>query len=136
MAIPGGLKHRETIGFPGYYTCETLDKYHLARVREHMPRKETVKRVKKTVDLINKDDSLLSIAFYTYQIIRRCHPDRNQVMITYMEWRIGEEAWKREALRSLFVDYDPIWQVHLEQKSRDLVVAKFTFPGMEWLVYG
>jgi len=138
MAIRSDLKHREKIPY-GYLSAyergEKIDRYILEELAMKAPKTDKVKRIKKTVNLINRDDSALTIAYHTFRIISKYHPDRHQVMITFMEWTTGNHASHKELMKFLFKDYDPFWQLQVEH-SGEVVTVKFTFPGMDWLVFG
>lgn len=134
MAIPGELKHRHKRRLDLYPPWEELESWQRAEIKMTEPPKEKIKRIKKTINLIGQDDSALTIAYHTYKIIKKYHPDRHQVMITFMEWTSGSADAKQKLISYLFADYDPVWQIRLEQKG-EVVVAKCTFPGMLWLTF-
>lgn len=141
MAIPSELKHhRDKIGWALPYnwspTYERVPRGCLDNLQRLGPEMGDIKKIKKTVNLIGKDDCAMAIAYHTYRIIRKYHPDRHQVLIVFMEWNSGTAESKKKLMDTFFENYDPVWQIRVNQRSKELVEVQFKFPGMEWLVFG
>jgi len=134
MAIPGELKHRNKKNLHYFPPWDELKPWEWGEIKKMEPSPDKIKRIKKTINLIGQDDSALTIAYHTLKIIKKYHPDRHQVMITFMEWTSGSPDAKQKLISYLFSDYDPVWQVRLEHRG-EVVVAKCTFPGMLWLTF-
>lgn len=118
-------------------TGERLDNRERDRMAQLAPKISKIRKVKKTVNLINQDDCTAAIAFFTYRAIREHHPLQHAVQIQYLDWSTARTAKKKqEVLAYLFEHYDPLWQIRVEQKNNGLAFARFTFPGLSFLTFG
>lgn len=95
------------------------------------------KKVHETVNLTNIDDSALSIAYFTYKVIRKYNPNQHVLHISYLDWvhPIREKS-KRELLSALFKDYDPPWEIDIVKHQPARVEVVYKFPGLNYLIFG
>lgn len=135
MAIPYHLTNKARMGVPNVtYWRAYLDSY--IEVPMHCPKEEQVKVVKKTINLIGKDDCDAAVFHYLYRILRNHHPRRHVLRVTIMEWNRYDRLGKKEVIEQAFDAYPDLWRITVEQPNDQLVHVTFSYPGLEYLVYG
>lgn len=98
---------------------------------------EKLKKVRETINLTNIDDSALSIAYFTYKVIRKYSPDIHVVHVDYLDWTWPLTAKEKEKeLQFLFKEHYPVWEANILKHQRARVEVVFKFPGLKYLVNG